>query len=508
MPEQNFDPEQNELDHSKQFDVHTWSEHPEVDAFINPIYEEHFKGRKAEIRKKHLKVLLLDLYVTWTEDPTLKVAFSRNVNDYDAGSRYNELHISRLTINVVDALIDADLIQQAPGFLDRKRNVGRLSRIWPTEKLIEMFLEVRFTPLDITSSPDRLTVVLRGEDPKGGDKETDKEYEPTPVTDRMSEVLGVYNNLLRRSFIDIPTLEESFIPQGGDGDAHRLIVSQRDKFVRRIFNRDSFDCGGRFYGGWWQRCPKHFRQKIFVNDQPTSEVDFSGLHVVLLYAEKGVRYWDAIGQDPYKTELFAFVQDPDECRRLVKHLMLILINSQSVEAAYAAFRNQTAAGDPKKRLTNDQLDKVTQSIADLHPIIADEFGADAGIRLQNTDSKITSKIVEEFLKPGVPVLCIHDSYIVPSGFEDHLIETMYKAFEKVTQIDLGNPDAETVKELDARVEDLEAALNGWLPYPGLEFQKADEQAYINRVHPKRTKRYQSEWVLFQEWRGRELQIRD
>lgn len=498
------DREQNELDHSKQFDVHTWSEHPEVDAFIDPIYAQFFNGRKKRIRKKHLKVLLLDLYVTWTEDPTLKISVSRNVNDYKARTRYNELHISRLTIEVVDALIEAELLEQAIGYLDRERNIGRHSRIWPSEKLVEMFLNVRFTPLDIASSPDRLTVVLRGEDPKGGDKETDKEYEPTPITDRMSKVLGDYNKLLRYSFIDIPTLEGSFIPRAEEGEVYPLTVSQRDKFVRRVFNRDSFDCGGRFYGGWWQRCPKHFRKEIFINDQPTSEVDFSGLHVVLLYAEKGVRYWDAIGQDPYKTGPFDFVQDPEECRRLAKHLMLILINSSSIEAAYAAFRHQTPAGDPKKRLTNDQLDQVTQSLAELHPTIADEFGADAGIRLQNTDSKITEKIVEEFLKPSVPVLCIHDSYIVPSGFEDHLVETMREAFTEVTGIDLGDPDAEAVKELDARVEDLEDALNGWMPYPELEYQKADEQAYINRVHPKRTKRYQNDWALFQEWREREL----
>ena len=26
-----------------------------------------------------------------------------------------------------------------------------------------------------------------------------------------------------------------------------------NKFVRRIFNNGTFEEGGRFYGGWWQR---------------------------------------------------------------------------------------------------------------------------------------------------------------------------------------------------------------------------------------------------------------
>ncbi|MEP1574733.1 hypothetical protein [Roseibium album] len=503
MPDEIVDREQNELDHSKQLDVHTWSKHPEVDAFIDPIYADVFEGRKAHIRKKHLKVLLLDLYVTWTEDPTLMISVSRNVNDYKARTRYNELHISRLTIDVVDALIDAGLIEQAIGYLDRERKVGRLSRIWPTEKLAEMFANVRFSPLDIGCNENRLTVILRGEDPKGEKTEKDKEYEPTPETERMEEVLRAYNELLRQSFIDVPTLEEARFPREAEGADQRLIVSQRDKFVRRVFNRDSFECGGRFYGGWWQRCPKLFREMIFIDDNPTSEIDFSGLHIVLLYAEKGICYWEAVGGDPYGIAPLDFAPNADEFRQLAKHLMLILINSSTKEAAYGAFRNQMPAGDPKKRLTNDQLAQVTEALAALHPSIADQFGADAGIRLQNTDSKITEIIVKTFLETSVPVLCIHDSYIVPFGYEDHLIDTMHKAFATVTGVHLGNPEAQSVKELSDRVEDLEAALSGWMPYPGLDYQTVNEEAYMKRAMPKRTLRHQREMKQFKEWKEKQ-----
>ncbi len=101
--------------HSRMLDVHTWSDHPEVNAFIKEIYDAHFSGGKTEIKKKHLKVVLLDLYVAWCEDPTRKIAYSRNSNDYDAGSRYNELHISRLTIKVIDRLVEAGLLDHKLG---------------------------------------------------------------------------------------------------------------------------------------------------------------------------------------------------------------------------------------------------------------------------------------------------------------------------------------------------------------------------------------------------------
>ena len=74
----------------------------------------------------------------------------------------------------------------------------------------------------------------------------------------MRKIVKAYNDLLRRTFIDIPTLEEGFIELDdvAKGKSKRLFINQRDKFTRRIFNRGSFEKGGRFFGGWWQRCPK------------------------------------------------------------------------------------------------------------------------------------------------------------------------------------------------------------------------------------------------------------
>ena len=52
-----------ELEHYRELDVHTWSDHSEVNIFIDQIHAEHFSDPLSKIRKKHLKVVLLDLYV-------------------------------------------------------------------------------------------------------------------------------------------------------------------------------------------------------------------------------------------------------------------------------------------------------------------------------------------------------------------------------------------------------------------------------------------------------------
>ena len=47
----------NDYVYSRPLDVHRWSEHTEVNKFVDDIYNTYFK-QKTSIRKKHLKVIL------------------------------------------------------------------------------------------------------------------------------------------------------------------------------------------------------------------------------------------------------------------------------------------------------------------------------------------------------------------------------------------------------------------------------------------------------------------
>ena len=116
----------------------------------------------------------------------------------------------------------------------------------------------------------------------------------------MRSVLGKYNQLLSNTHIDIFDLELPVLEIGSGKRKMRLQINQRDKFVRRIFNNSRWDQGGRFYGGWWQRCPKDYRKKIKMDGMMTAEIDFSGLHIVMLYGQQGINYWAEINEDPYQ----------------------------------------------------------------------------------------------------------------------------------------------------------------------------------------------------------------
>ena len=63
--------------HSRILDVHRWSEHQEANLFVDEVYDTFLNRQERDnprIQKKHLKVILLDLYVAWLNDPDLNIA--------------------------------------------------------------------------------------------------------------------------------------------------------------------------------------------------------------------------------------------------------------------------------------------------------------------------------------------------------------------------------------------------------------------------------------------------
>jgi hypothetical protein len=175
----------------------------------------------------------------------------------------------------------------------------------------------------------------------------------------------------------------------------------------RVFNRGSWTCGGRYYGPWWVRCPRHYRSKIHINDKPTIERDFTAHHIVLLYWQN----WKERKVDPYLIPTPSFLQSPEQTREVAKLLILVALNAKSEADTFKAFRSKCENGSPEKRLTNDQL-RLMDTMRERHRDIADAFASDAGIRLQYVDSLIATYIIEKLTAKGIPVLSLHDSFIV------------------------------------------------------------------------------------------------
>lgn len=417
-------------DHSVRLNVSLSSGGAGIADLSRHMLANCFDGTARKATEKHLNTLLANLYEAWVEDPTLALALSMTNSGYKAKSRYNPSKVSNQLIGVVNRLADLGYLYGTQGFNDRRSGIGRTSRVWPSAHLAHLLGQAQSHGATCVLHPETEVLILRDQDSKK------LEYDETPATLAMRSDLRAYNRLLEKTFIDVPELQRPIIPMSARG---ALRVSQRDKLVRRVFNRSSWEKGGRFYGGWWQNCPKLWRERIFMNDQPTIEEDYSGLHIIMLYAWKGIDYWRTAGleDDPYRLDLVPhFVSDPTTCRAYAKTLLLMAINANSDKGAFKAFRSemQDRGEVAASRYTDAQLTVLLDALKAKHSPIAEYLGAGAGIDLMFQDGQITQKIIRQFVVANRPILTIHDSYIVMFGDDERLRDVLKNAFAEVTGI--------------------------------------------------------------------------
>lgn len=180
------------------------------------------------------------------------------------------------------------------------------------------------------------------------------------------------------------------ISLGGD------VLLSMQTTMTRIFNNGSFEQGGRFYCQL-QNLPKKQRINLRFDDEPTIEIDYSGMHPHLLYHLQG----DDYSGDPYNIEGFK--------REAVKVAFNTLINRDSSKhkgiAAKSLVRNLN--------ITIVQATSLENALYRLHHRIAGHFNTGYGLKLQKLDSQIAYDVMTHFfMKIKRPILMIHDSAIV------------------------------------------------------------------------------------------------
>ena len=427
-------------------------------------------GYKQELKKKLLKLVIVNLINAYHPNNNSYLAYSRNSGNYaDLAKKHGE-HIAYKSMKAIaDSLKTGDFIEDHLGV--NFRYFKRDSRMRMTKKLRDLLNRKIILNNQIEIDPYANCIVQRQQvittkptldqngkpaiykiGPNKGNPRTeeiktqiDVDYEETTETKRMRSTLTAYNNLLRRTFIDIPDfpdngLEYEGTDSNGKATKNTIWIDDSNKFVRRIFNNNSWEDGGRFYGGWWTNLPKEWRDKIKLNDEWTVEVDYSGLHIKLLYNLKGIEYVD----DPYEIQIPYFkIADKTQFRELIKTVFLILINAKDEISGIRGIRKsfhdnkelhwfKKQFGETnKKTLTNSLIKKLIDPIKIKHKRINKYFMSGEGIRLMNLDSRIAEEVINFYTMEQTPILCVHDSFIVPISHSNDLNGVMAEATRKI-----------------------------------------------------------------------------
>ena len=453
------------LNHSVPFDVHRWSDYPEVNAAINHLFDvlkdKASLSAQEKKGKKTLKIIVINLLANWYIDPELYSGIHRGKSHYTKlPARYNKLFFKYdVTIKLLNALQKLGFIQHHLGKNYHNKAKNRVTRIKATPRLIDLIQDFSIVEGMTERAPDTECIILRD---KVNGKKTNLDYEDTSDTRTMREDLYKYNNLLRDMFISIPEAHKVGIHTIGGTST---FITQNEKFVRRIFNNNSWKEGGRYYGGWWQRIPKEWREKIRIWDLATTEVDYSGLHIVLLYALEGIDYWKVKGVDPYTIE---GIEQSERMRRLLKTVLLTAINSGTKQKAIKAV-NWHIVTNPEDfnwvKKEGLRIGDLIDSFAAGHQAIASYFFSAKGLNLQYFDSVIAEEVINYFRVKGIPILCIHDSFIIESSKKDVLEVVMddavIKAKQKVSEVIISPAMKKKILGLKLSQQDIISSSSTW-----------------------------------------------
>ena len=163
------------------------------------------------------------------------------------------------------------------------------------------------------------------------------------------------------------------------------------------------------------------RPHIYINEESTTDIDFSAYHIRMLYHKEGIDYTE----DPY------LVCGGPEMRNIYKSVGLISINAKNNKSAYGAINDELEKNNIPLPKIDKPLVSLIKTFRDAHKPIAKYLFSGIGLTLQNIDSHIMNAILMRLMDKGILGLSVYDSVIVAEQHEAFTKEVMTKEYKKI-----------------------------------------------------------------------------
>lgn len=424
---------------SRPFKGFDWSVHASVSRLIDVIYGEYvawYKGTGTGKRlkdpgkiKQHLTHFVLEAYRTYKVHPELTMGVHLGKKYYEKGDRYCPNHLSyRVVKNMTDFLVVAGYLELPVGKSGYHSDpaLRRTTRFRATQRLMDLCDEHGINPNMIVPYEDPEIIILRAKRKYGRSQGELVDYDDTPFTRLSRKNLKKINEHIARHHInlDITDEQEAELVQRlrqRDDPAEDSFLDFTKTRLKRIFNNASFEQGGRFYSGWWQQIPGDYRHFITIDDEPTIELDFSGMHFAIMYAEKGV---DIPMEDSYALDGYGGYLRGD-----IKKAFNIIINCTHRRQAVEAIDGRIRDGKLSEELGSGK--KLIDAFEETHPLIKDKIASGEGIRGQFVDSQVAEQVMLKGMEIDLCILPIHDGFIMIKQHADVLEGLMHEAIMEV-----------------------------------------------------------------------------
>jgi hypothetical protein len=270
----------------------------------------------------------------------------------------------------------------------------------------------RLTLDDLTTTAEGELIVLKSS-PQGYWDEADLvEYADTDATLAYRDEMRVINSWLDEADL---AFDHDTTPN--------LKVDVKDRVLRRIFTRESFESGGRLFGGFWQPLPKAIRREgLRINGEPVCVLDFSQMNPLIAY---GLAKAQPPSPDVYRVRGF----EEKAYRPGIKKLLnAMLFATKPLTRMPAGVREYFPCGI--------SVTDVTDVIAESNRGIRDLFFVGVGHYVQFLESQILVKVLLSLREKGIVALPIHDAVAVPASAMEPTRGVMIEHFKSVTGIEV------------------------------------------------------------------------
>jgi len=313
-----------------------------------------------------------------------------------------------------------------------KGKEGWLSRIKYTEKFYDNVIEkFKLDPQDILKTKPYIvktkTVIVKVKPDinKKNNKKTKKKTNKVQVELEVKNSRRTYQVFKRIENYNKLLLNSDIVPGKMD-----VITESRTPFANRTYTRRfvkaNLQLGGRFYGPYWQTLPKKYRKLIKINGEEVVELDYNAMHLHLLYSKLNKSLYDyyPFNKDPYAI--------PKYNRKIVKMVFTACINENCTRKNINYVGGQQVSKNlPDLYEEGLPYREMIDSLGNNHPEVAPMFYSQIGYEISYMESRVTDYIVTVLTKHKIPVLSIHDSFVVAKSKVSFLRTIMQEAFTKL-----------------------------------------------------------------------------
>jgi hypothetical protein len=255
----------------------------------------------------------------------------------------------------------------------------------------------------IRREPDKELIILKADKDEDGSS-APVDYPTSKRTMLLRAQVARINRWLASA--DIDALDEAgSLAIGEDG---RPIAPFRLS-LHRTFNNNSWQEGGRLWGGFWMSMKRAERfRRIRIQGEPIADVDYQQLYPRLAY----VRAQAAMPEDD-----FYDVAGDGSSREGWKTLINAMLFA---ERPLGNWPHDTRECFPVGTRLKDAVAMIERK----HRPIAHLFGSGIGFQLMRIESDILIGVVSHLFKGGIPALPLHDAVLVGRSHAETAKEVM------------------------------------------------------------------------------------